>query len=132
MDGLENEVTAVGELKIDCTASDNVNVAFYQNAVPIVRELAIGNGSGRHLSDISVHLVAEPAFLMPGVWRIDRIDEGATHHLRGLDVKLDPAFLNGVNASRRAQLRFRLESGAKPSWRKSSNSTCFRLLIGAE
>ncbi|WFU23718.1 DUF3320 domain-containing protein [Bradyrhizobium sp. CB1717] len=113
MDGIEIERDAVGKLKIDCTASDNANIAFYQNAVPIVRELAIGNSAGRDLSDLSVHLVAEPAFLTPGVWRIDRIPDGATHHLRGLDVKLDPGFLANVNASRRAQLRFRVESGGE-------------------
>ena len=55
-----------GFLKITCTAADNVNVAFYQNAVPIIRELAIENTLGRDLTDIAVHLTAEPPFLTPG------------------------------------------------------------------
>jgi hypothetical protein len=104
----EAEETA-SELKVNCTAADNVNVAFYQNAVPIVRELAIENGTGRDLSELSVHLTAEPAFLTPGVWRIQHVANLATHHIRSLDLKLDPAFLAGINAARRAQLRIRVQ-----------------------
>ncbi|WIW45412.1 DUF3320 domain-containing protein [Bradyrhizobium sp. 62B] len=106
---VETEGASASKLKIACTVSDNVNIAFYQNAVPIVRELAIENATDRDLSGLSVHLVSEPAFLTPGVWRIDRIAAGATHHVRSLDSKLDPAYLAGVTASRRAQLRFRVD-----------------------
>lgn len=102
---------AAGELKTNCTAADNINVAFYQNAVPILRELAIENETGRDLSELSVHIAAEPAFLTPGVWRIQLIANRATHHIRSPDVKLDPAFLAGINASRRAELRIRVEAG---------------------
>lgn len=108
-DRLEVEESA-GKLKIHCTVAHNVNVAFYQNAVPIVRELAIENGTGRDLSELTVHLSAEPAFLAAGKWRIDRVADQATHHIRSLDLKLDPAFLAGINASRRAQLRIRVEA----------------------
>jgi very-short-patch-repair endonuclease len=96
-------------IKIVCSATENVNVAFYQNAVPIIRDLAVENTSGQDLSDIAVHLTAEPAFLSPGVWRIERIADQATHRIRSLDLKLDSAFLSGLNASRRAELRIRVE-----------------------
>lgn len=105
----EVDEATVRAVKIACIASDNVNIAFYQNAVPIVRELAIENRLGREATEISIHLTAEPPFLTPGVWRIDRIADQATHHIRNLDLKLDPAFLVGVNASRRGELRIRVE-----------------------
>src|SRR5882757_9547227 len=112
------EVAQIEELvnptvKITCTAADNVNVAFYQNAVPIIRDLAVENAFGRDLTEISVHLTAEPPFLSPGVWRIERIADQATHHIRSLDIKLDPAFLAGINASRRGELRIRVEAGGE-------------------
>src|SRR6202165_240051 len=97
-------------LKITCTAADNVNVAFYQNAVPIIRDLAVENALGRDLTEISVHLTAEPPFLTPGVWRIECIANQAVHHIRSLDLKLDPAFLAGINASRRGELRILVEA----------------------
>lgn len=100
-------------VKITCTASENVNVAFYQNAVPIIRDLAVENVLGRDLTDISVHLAAEPPFFTPGVWRIDRIADKAIHHIRSLDLKLDPAFLAGINASRRGELRIQLDANGE-------------------
>jgi very-short-patch-repair endonuclease len=102
-----------GVLKISCAAADNVNVAFYQNAVPIIRELVLENGLGRELADIHVHLASEPPFLSPGVWHIDRIADQTTHHIRSLDLKLDPTFLAGLNASRRGELRIRVEAAGE-------------------
>jgi very-short-patch-repair endonuclease len=102
-------------VKITCTAADNVNVAFYQNAVPIIRELAIENDTDHDVNAVSVHLTSEPTFVTPGVWRIERIPHGATHHIRSLDLKLDPAFLAALNASRRAELRLRVEVEGQPA-----------------
>ncbi|WP_292613267.1 DUF3320 domain-containing protein [Nitrobacter sp. 62-13] len=96
-------------MKITCTAADNVNIAFYQNAVPIIRELAIENDGEGEVSEISVHLASEPAFVTPGVWRIQSIAGGATHHIRSLDLKLDSTFLAAVNASRRADIRMQVD-----------------------
>jgi very-short-patch-repair endonuclease len=97
-------------LKITCSAAENINVAFYQNAVPIIRELTLENELGRDLTDISVRLSSEPAFLTPGVWRIERLSDKATNHLRSLDLKLDSAFLAGLTASRRAELHVVVEA----------------------
>jgi very-short-patch-repair endonuclease len=107
----QTDETETAVLRIACTAADNVNVAFYQNAVPIIRDLAVENALGRDLSEISVHLSAEPPFLTPGVWRIERIADKTVHHIRSLDLKLDPAFLAGINASRRGELCIQVEAG---------------------
>lgn len=90
-----------------------MNIAFYQNAIPIIRELAIDNGLGSELSDVEIHLAAEPPFLTPGVWRIDRIADQATHHIRTLDLKLDPQFLAGINAARRGELRIQIKASGE-------------------
>jgi very-short-patch-repair endonuclease len=107
------EDTAASAPKITCTAAENVNVAFFQNAVPIIRELAIENSLGRELSDVSVHLSSEPPFLSPGVWQIDRIADQSTHHVRGRDLKLDASFLAGITASRRAEIKIRVEAAGE-------------------
>ncbi|WP_271565787.1 DUF3320 domain-containing protein [Bradyrhizobium sp. CCBAU 11386] len=111
--------SAAGTLKIVCTAANNINVAFYQNAIPIIRELALENSEGRDLRELSVHLTSEPAFMTSGVWRIERIEDGATHRIRSLDLKLDPAFLAGINAARRAELRIRVEAAGDKLAEKS-------------
>ncbi|MEH2565001.1 hypothetical protein [Bradyrhizobium sp. AZCC 2289] len=50
----QHEATVTGTVKIASTTADNVNVAFYQNAVPIIRDLAVENALSRDLSEISV------------------------------------------------------------------------------
>ena len=80
LEGVQVEGAGTGVLKITCAAADNVNMAFYQNAVPIVRDLAIENTLGHDVTDISVHLTSEPPFLTPGIWRIDCISDQAVHH----------------------------------------------------
>jgi hypothetical protein len=110
LDKTSNEIAVSGLVKISCSASDNVNAAFYQNAVPIIRELVVENDTTDELSEITVHLIAEPPFMHPGVWRIDRIAQQSSHHLRLVDLKLDSAFLSHVNASQRGEIRVRVDA----------------------
>ncbi|WP_407156581.1 DUF3320 domain-containing protein [Bradyrhizobium sp. STM 3557] len=108
LDKKSDEPVVSGLVKVSCSASDNVNAAFYQNAIPIIRELVVENDTTDELPEITVHLIAEPPFMFPGVWRIDRIAPQTAHHLRLVDLKLDPAFLSGVNTSQRGEIRVRV------------------------
>ena len=97
-----------------CRAAENVNLAYYQNAIPIIRELSIENRTGGDLRNVAVHLSSEPAFVTPCVWRIDRIADADVHHLRAVDIKLDQVVLSKLTASRRAEIFVRVvasESG---------------------
>jgi len=104
----------VDNVQVGCTAAENINLAFYQNAIPIVRDLSVLNASGAALRDVSVHLSSEPSFITPGVWRIDRIADNDVHHLKALDLKLDQGFLSGLTASRRAELLVRVDASGQP------------------
>lgn len=95
---------------IRCAVSENINLAFYQNAVPFIRELAIENASSSDLNSIEVHLSSSPAFMMPGIWRIERIVDQNVHHLRVVDVKLDHAFLTTLVNPIRSEILVRVES----------------------
>ena len=101
------------ELKVSYSVTDNVNLAFYQNAVPFLRELTLANKSGREFADVSVKLTAEPPVLTPRIWRVDRIANESSHHIHPLDPKLDPTVLGGLNVARRAELRFLVEAGGE-------------------
>ena len=104
----------MGKVQVACAAAENINLAFYQNAIPIIRELSLSNASGADLQDVSVHLSSEPPFISPGIWRIDRIANDDIHHLRTLDLKLDQVCLSGINASRRAEILLRVTSAGEP------------------
>ncbi len=107
-----SEPTATTEagVQIECLVAANVNLAFYQNAVPIIRDLAIKNGKAEELRDVEAHLASEPPFVSPGVWRIVSVAPKSDHHLRLVDIKLDHGFLAGLTASRRAELKVRVTS----------------------
>src|SRR5574337_710847 len=97
-----------------CRAAESINLAYYQNAIPIIRELWIENRTGGELRNVAVRLSSEPPFVTPGVWRIDRIADTDVHHLTTIDLKLDHAFLAGLTASRRAEILVRVEASEKP------------------
>jgi len=96
-------------LNVACSTAENINLAFYQNAVPIVSELSVGNPSDTPVSGVEVHLSSEPGFVSPGVWRIDKIAPNDVHHLPTVDLKLNSTFLSGLTASRRGEIRVRVE-----------------------
>ena len=102
-----------------CTAAENINLAFYQNAIPIIRELSVSNATGAELRDASVHLSSEPHFITPSVWRIDRIAKDDVHHLKTVDLKLDQAFLSGLTASRRAEILLGVVSSGRRAARRA-------------
>ena len=43
-------------VEVVCTAAESINLAFYQNAIPIIRELFVSNATG----------AGDPAPLRPG------------------------------------------------------------------
>ena len=120
----------MGNVEVVCTTAQNINLAFYQNAIPIIRELSIRNASGDELRQIAVRLSSEPPFVTPGVWRIDRIANEDVHHLTVVDLKLDHAFLASLTASRRAEILVRIEffrPGARRSPRGGQPPSSFPL-----
>ena len=91
-------------VKIACEAAANVNVAYYQNAVPIIRDLAVLNETENDLSDVSVRVTSEPPFLNPGTQRIERIAAGSTHHVTTVKLELNSSFLSAVTAAQRGRI----------------------------
>src|SRR5271165_7560795 len=101
-------------VEVVCAAAENINLAFFQNAIPIIRDLAVRNATGAEIREVSVHLSSEPPFITPGVWRIDRIADTDVHHLTTVDLKLDQAFLSRLTSSRRAELLVRVDASDRP------------------
>jgi hypothetical protein len=101
---LESKTNEPKSVKIACEAADNVNVAYYQNSVPIIRDLAVLNETENDLPDVSVRIASEPPFLNPGSQRIERIAAGSTHHVPTVKLELNSSFLSAITAARRGQI----------------------------
>jgi Protein of unknown function (DUF4011)/REase_MTES_1575/AAA domain/Protein of unknown function (DUF3320) len=99
------------KVEIAYSASDYVNIAFFQNAIPILRGISVTNNLLEDLSDVTVNFSSEPPFIAPGFVAISRIKSGNQHHLPSPDLKLDQAFLTGVTASRRSEITVRVRRG---------------------
>ena len=96
------------ELKIAASIAGNVSLAFYQNAVPFVRELSLDNHTGHDLVAVEAHISSEPAFITPTVLRVDRIADATVHSVRVIDLKLDHGLLAGLTEARRSEIRIRV------------------------
>ena len=59
-------------------AADSFNYAAWQNAVPLLRSVAIDNSGGPELSSLVVELKASPGFARDRRWTIDRVGAGET------------------------------------------------------
>jgi very-short-patch-repair endonuclease len=92
---------------LTCSMVEHVSVAFQQNAIPVVQEIAVTNSSDRDLSEIEIHVATEPAFAHPTLLRIDRLAAGATHYIRSVDIRLDldAAFLRKLTEGLRGEFR---------------------------
>ncbi|RCW72447.1 hypothetical protein [Pseudorhodoferax soli] len=91
-----------------------LNLAAFQNAVPALYELAVINDTPGPVSDLTLTISSEPAFLKPRSWQLAAVGAGETYHLGDLDVQLDGALLSRLTESEQSTLRFELRAAAQP------------------
>ncbi|MFM2055953.1 MAG: hypothetical protein RLY71_338 [Pseudomonadota bacterium] len=102
------EVPPMSVVRIEVSLLDKINLALHQNAVPVLRALAIANPGATPLEDLVLTLQAEPAFLRPQRWHIDRIGAQEQLALPDLDLALDAPLLARLTEAETAHLRFEL------------------------
>jgi hypothetical protein len=89
-------------LRIEATIAPRLSLAFHQNAVPVLRELALVNNGDAGLDAVELTLSSEPPFLIPKTWHIDSIGAGQHFHVPKLDVTLDGALLSRLTEAESA------------------------------
>jgi len=87
--------------------------ASYQNAIPVIRSVGLTNKTGQNLQNLSLELTADPAFLRPKTWTIDRLLHGDDITLGDRKVDLDPAYLGGLNEAERGCISLILKRGSE-------------------
>lgn len=99
-----------GRLALSCASSGYVSIAFYQNAIPVIQELSLANGSTHDISDIEISITTEPAFTAPHTVRVDRIAAGNTRQLPTPNLRLDVSFLTKLTEGLAAEFVIRLKA----------------------
>ena len=124
MEYLEFELRPIGEKDMDESSQKNeadvqaanhrivavviakLNLADFQNAVPMLRELSIASDSAEEAKELELSIESTPAFLKPKRWHIDAIGAGKLYHLTDLDVQLDGALLSRLTEAEKATVSF--------------------------
>ncbi|QXP91948.1 DUF3320 domain-containing protein [Methylococcus capsulatus] len=81
-------------IRIESTLVPKLNLAHAQNAVPMVRELSVVNGSSKRIRELELRIESVPAVLKSRAWRIEEIEAGSQYHVTDLDIQLDGAMLS--------------------------------------
>lgn len=113
-DAISAEPSPMGEdatppcVRIRAAMAAQLNLADFQNAVPTLHELAVVNETAEPITNLTLTITSEPAFLKPRTWSLDAIGAGATYHLTDLDVKLDGALFSRLTEAEPATLHIEL------------------------
>jgi len=99
---------------LQISAAKKLNLADFQNAVPALLEMAVVNATASQLTELTIHLTSEPAFVKPRTWNLDAVGSMESYHLPDLDVRLDGALFSRLTEAEPAVLRFELRSAMQP------------------
>lgn len=97
-------------VRIEATLAHRLNLADFQNAVPLIRELVVINEHPVDLRDLELSLSAEPAFLAPRQWRIDLLPAGQRLQLSDVQVRLDGPLFSRLAEAEQATVLVALSS----------------------
>jgi very-short-patch-repair endonuclease len=87
-----------------------LNLADFQNSVPMLRDLTVTNGSASTSGPLRLRLTSTPAFVKPRTWNIDAIEPGQRLVVNDLDVRLDGSLLSRLTEADTATVSLFLDA----------------------
>ena len=100
------------EYAIRLSHAGKLNLADFQNSIPLLRELAILNESTRTLSRLQLRLTSYPPFLRAKTWSIDACDPHSHYDIKDCDVLLDGVLLGKLTEAETSVMTFSLVENA--------------------
>lgn len=101
------------ELKVLATLVSKLNLADYQNAIPVIRELRVSNETSDRFVNVTLTLTSSPEVFKPKIWHIDEIAADTFRVIPGLDLVLDGPLLNRLTEAELTTFIFVLEADDK-------------------
>ena len=101
-------------IRLQVSTAEKLNLAAFQNAVPALRELVIINDTSSTISELSLQLVSEPAFIKQRIWSVESVGAGESYHVEDYDVQLDGALLSRLTEAESASLVLELRDRKQP------------------
>lgn len=84
---------SVPTLAVQAVMAPKLSLADFQNAVPLIRDLAVVSTLTEDTEQLELSLSSAPAFVKPKTWRLDAVRSGETYRIRDVDVQLDGPLL---------------------------------------
>lgn len=78
---------------VKASVAKRINVAFYQNSIPLIGDIQIVNETDLALADVEIYVTSTPPFLTPKTFRLDQVAAGGLQQLSPVQIELDAAFL---------------------------------------
>jgi very-short-patch-repair endonuclease len=106
---IEAAVPAVpSQYSLRISHADKLNLADFQNSVPLLRELFIVNNGEREIVHLKLSLESIPPFLKSKTWTIDACSPLSTYAIKDCDVLLDGTLLSKLTEAETATIIFTL------------------------
>lgn len=103
--------TSSPEVRIEAFLAGKLNLADFQNSIPLIRELRVSNELETKFSSLELSISSEPAFLRPKKWHIDVLGSTGQVRITDLDLALDGAVFLRLTEAERATVKFALTTG---------------------
>lgn len=97
-------------LAIQAALIPQINFACQQNAVAVIKQLALQNNSAQSYTQLQLEMGANPAFIAPKRWLIERLEPGQVLQLGERDTRLNGEFLMNLEERLLGGLSFRLSN----------------------
>ncbi|KXF19699.1 DNA helicase [Pseudomonas aeruginosa] len=104
------EPEAIKTVRIQATLVAKLNLADFQNSVPVIRELRLINDSDQKYSRLELQLLSDPLVFKPKTWHIDALGPGTFLPIPGLDLQIDGALLARLTEAESVAVTFVLTS----------------------
>ena len=104
-----------GTFGIAAALASKLNLADFQNAVPLIRELKVVNGRDLKAAGLELTVHADPEFLRPKTWHIDAVAANQQIRIPDLDVALEGSTFLRLTEAEKATVRFTLNPAGAPT-----------------
>ncbi|MCP1604216.1 DUF3320 domain-containing protein [Pseudomonas citronellolis] len=100
------EPAPIKTVRIQTTLVAKLNLADFQNSVPVIRELRLVNDTDLKYNDLELQLLSDPLVFKPKTWHIDALGPGTFLPIPGLDLQIDGALLARLTETESATVTF--------------------------
>lgn len=102
------EPTPAKTIQVRAALVAKLNLADFQNSVPVIRELCLVNDTDQKYTNLELQLTSDPLVFKTKTWHIDVLSPGTFLPIPGLDLQIDGALLARLSEAEYAAVAFTL------------------------